>query len=187
MDADTSAVTRTQHENGSLDGILYHHELTPVKGSVAKALQRMIAAGFSVQVVAGRLRVSPADRLTPVQRQWIAANKAALVAALVADSGHVAEIVKTFDATVMRVTPDPDPTAHPPVSVGLPDSTDTVLCGAPVIAGTVRCIDCQHGSLALPGDELAAWRLCEAGQGGRFALARHRCTEFKAALYGKDG
>lgn len=123
MEADTDAVTVTQHESRCLDGILYHHELTPVKGSVAKALQRMIAAGFSVQVVAGRLRVSPADRLTPVQRQWIAANKAALVAALVADSGHVAEIVKTFDATVMRVTPDT--AAHPPVSVGLPESTDT--------------------------------------------------------------
>ena len=186
MDADTSAVTRTQHENGSLDGILYHHELTPVKGSVAKALQRMVAAGFSVQVVAGRLRVSPADRLTPVQRQWIAANKTALVAALAADSGHVAEIVKTFDATVMRVTPDPDPAAQQPVSVGLPDPTDTVVCypvwEAPVMVGMVRCLDCQHGSRALPGDELAAWRLCEAGQGGHFALARHRCETFTAAL-----
>lgn len=189
MEADTDAVTVTQHESRCLDGILYHHELTPVKGSVAKALQRMIAAGFSVQVVAGRLRVSPADRLTPVQRQWIAANKAALVAALVADSGHVAEIVKTFDATVMRVTPDT--AAPPPVSVGLPESTDTgggyPVWVAPVMAGTVRCLDCRHGRRALPGDELAAWRLCEAGQGGYFALARHRCTEFKAALYGKDG
>ena len=186
MEADTDAVTVTQHESRCLDGILYHHELTPVKGSVAKALQRMVAAGFSVQVVAGRLRVSPADRLTPVQRQWIAANKTALVAALAADSGHVAEIVNAFDATVMRVTPDPDPTAHPPVSVGLPESTDTVLCypvwEAPVMVGMVRCLDCQHGSRALPGDELAAWRLCEAGQGGHFALARHRCETFTAAL-----
>ena len=187
METVADAVTRTQHESGSLDGILYHQELTHVKGSVATALQRMIAAGFSVRVVAGRLRVSPADRLTETQRRWIAANRDALMAALIVDVGDVADIVKTFDATVMRVTPNPDPIAQQPVSVGLPDSTDTVLCGAPVIAGTVRCIDCQHGSRALPGDELAAWRLCEAGQGGRFALARHRCTEFKAALYGKDG
>jgi len=185
MEAVASDVTRTQHESGSLDGISYHHKLTTAKGSVAQALQRMIAAGFSVQVVAGRLRVSPADRLTAVQRQWVAANRDTLVAALVADSGHVAEIVKTFDATVMRVTPDT--AAHPPVSVGLPESTDTVACAAPVwespvMAGMVRCLDCRHGRRALPGDELAAWRLCEAGQGGYFALARHRCTTFKAAL-----
>ena len=146
----------------------------------------MVAAGFSVQVVAGRLRVSPADQLTPVQRQWIAANKAALLLELAAADPAIAEIVKTFDATVMRVTPDPDPAAQQPVSVGLPDPTDTVagypVWEAPVMAGTVRCMDCQHGSRALPGDELAAWRLCEAGQGGRFALAQHRCETFKAAL-----
>lgn len=154
--------------------------------AVADALSKMRGAGFSVQLVAGRLRVSPADRLTAVQRQWIAANRDALVAALTADSGHVAEMVQTFDAVVMRVTPDPDPTAQQPVSVGLPESTDTGGCSAvwvaPVMAGTVRCMDCRHGSRALPGDELAAWRHCEAGQGGRFALARHRCTMFKAAL-----
>ena len=147
----------------------------------AAALDKMRGAGFSVQVVNGRLRVTPADRLTETQRRWIAANRDALMAAMMADVGDVADIVKTFDATVMRVTPDPDPIAQPPVSVGLPDSTDTVLCAAPVIAGTVRCLDCQHGRRALPGDEPGAWRLCEAGQGGRFALARHRCTEFKAA------
>lgn len=182
MDADTSTVTRTQHENGSLDGILYHHELTPVKGSVAKALQRMVAAGFSVQVVAGRLRVSPADRLTPVQRQWIAANKTALVAELTATTDpHIAEIVETFGAVVMRVTPEPDP--PPTVSVELPESTDTgghyPVWVPPVLAGTVRCVDCVHGRRALPGDELAAWRLCEAGLGGHFALARHRCEAWE--------
>ena len=153
---------------------------------VADALHKMRGAGFSVAVVAGRLRVSPADRLTAVQRQWIAANRDTLIVELVADSGHVAEIVGTFDATVMRVTPDPDPTAQQPVSVELPESTDTVVrypvWVAPVIAGTVRCTDCQHGSRALPGDEDGGWRHCEAGQGGRFALARHRCQTFKAAL-----
>lgn len=152
--------------------------------AVADALHKMRGAGFSVQLVAGRLRVSPADRLTPVQRQWVAANRDALVAALAADVGHVAEIVENFDAVVLRVTPDP--TAHPPVSVELPESTDTVACAAPVwespvMAGTVRCADCQHGSRSLPGDEDGGWRHCEAGQGGRFALARHRCTMFKAA------
>ena len=150
---------------------------------VAAALQKMRGAGFSVQVVNGRLRVAPADRLTPVQRQWIAAHRDALMAA--ADPA-IAEIVETFDAVVMRVTPDPDPTAQQPVSVGLPESTDTVLrypvWVAPVMAGMVRCLDCQHGSRALPGDELAAWRHCEAGQGGWFALARHRCDAFKVAI-----
>ena len=121
-----------------------------------------------------------------MQRQWVAANRDTLIAELVT-KGHVAEIVETFDAVVVRVTPDPDPTAQQPVSGELPESTDTVLCAAPVwespvMAGTVRCVDCQHGSRALPGDELAAWRHCEAGQGGRFALARHRCQMFKAAI-----
>ena len=154
--------------------------------AVAVALQKMRGAGFTVQAVAGRLRVAPADRLSPAQRQWIAANKAALLLELAAADPAIAEIVKTFDATVMRVTPDPDPAAQQPVSVGLPDPTDTVLCypvwEAPVMVGMVRCLDCQHGSRALPGDELAAWRLCEAGQGGHFALARHRCETFTAAL-----
>ena len=154
--------------------------------AVAVALQKMRGAGFTVQAVAGRLRVAPADRLSPAQRQWIAANKAALLLELAAADPAIAEIVKTFDATVMRVTPDPDPAAQQPVSVGLPDPTDTVagypVWEAPVMAGTVRCLDCRHGSRALPGDELTAWRLCEAGQGGHFALARHRCETFKAAL-----
>lgn len=184
MDADASTVTRTQHENGSLDGILYHHKLTPPKWSVAKALQRMVAAGFSVQAVAGRLRVAPADQLTPVQRQWIAANKAALVAELTATTDpHIAEIVETFGAVVMRVTPEPDP--PPTVSVELPESTDTgghyPVWESLVLAGTVRCVDCVHGRRALPGDELAAWRLCEAGLGGHFALARHRCEAWETA------
>ncbi len=154
--------------------------------AVAVALQKMRGAGFTVQAVAGRLRVAPADRLSPAQRQWIAANKAALLLELAAADPAIAEIVKTFDATVMRVTPDPDPAAQQPVSVGLPDPTDTVagypVWEAPVMAGTVRCLDCRHGRRALPGDELAAWRLCEAGQGGRFALAQHRCENFAPAL-----
>ena len=150
---------------------------------VTAALLKMRGAGFSVQVVAGRLRVSPADRLTAVQRQWIAANRDALITELVADGGHVADFVETFDAVVVRVTPD-QPTQQP-VSVGLPESTDTgggdPVWVTPVMAGTVRCADCGYGSRALPGDELGAWRLCEAGLGGRFALARHRCDGFKAS------
>ena len=150
---------------------------------VADALHKMRGAGFSVAVVAGRLRVSPADRLTAVQRQWIAANRDALITELVADGGHVADFVETFDAVVVRVTPD-QPTQQP-VSVDQTQTTDTgggyPVWVTPVAAGTVRCVDCQHGSRSLPGDELGAWRLCEAGLGGRFALARHRCDGFKAS------
>ena len=154
--------------------------------AVAVALQKMRGAGFSVQVVGGRLRVAPADRLSATQRQWIAANRTALLLELAAADPAIAELVEAFGAVVVRVTPDPNPTAQQPVSVGLPESTDTVLCypvwEAPVMVGMVRCLDCGHGRRALPGDELAAWRHCEAGQGGHFALARHRCTMFKAAL-----
>jgi len=153
--------------------------------AVAVALNKMRGAGFSVAVVAGRLRVSPADRLTAVQRQWIAANRDALLLELVAVDPAIAEMQTVFDAVVVRVTPEPDPTAHPPVSVGSAESTDTGLCYpvwvAPINAGTVRCVDCGHGHRSLPGDELGAWRLCDAGLGGRFALARHRCGMFLMA------
>jgi hypothetical protein len=149
---------------------------------VTAALLKMRGAGFSVHVVAGRLRVAPADRLTAVQRQWIAANRDALVVALANDDPHIGDFVETFDATVIRV--DPDPTTPHPVSVDQTQTTDTgggyPVWVTPVAAGTVRCADCGYGSRALPGDELGAWRLCEAGLGGRFALARHRCDGFKA-------
>ncbi len=154
--------------------------------AVAVALDKMRGAGFSVDVVGGRLRVSPADRLSATQRQWIAANKTALLLALVAADPAIAEMQTVFDAVVVRVTPEPDPTAQQPVSVGSAESTDTVLCYpvwvTPVMAGTVRCVDCGHGHRSLPGDELAGWRLCDAGKGGHFALARHRCAGFKAAV-----
>ena len=186
MDADTSTVTRTQHENVSLDGILYHHKLTPPKWSVAKALQRMVAAGFSVQAVAGRLRVSPADQLTPVQRQWIAANKAALVAELTATTDpHIAEIVETFGAVVMRVTPEPDP--PPTVSVELPESTDTgghyPVWESLVLAGTVRCVDCAHSVLPPDTDPVYGWRLCglDIEGGGGFGRTQRRCEAWETA------
>ncbi len=134
--------------------------------AVAVALDKMRGAGFSVQAVDGRLRVSPADRLSATQRQWIAANRDVLLLELVATDPAIAD------------TPDPQPD---PEKV-----TDTGLCYpvwvAPINAGTVRCVDCGHGHRSLPGDEDAAWRLCDAGLGGHFALARHRCTGFKAAV-----
>ena len=90
---------------------------------VTAALLKMRGAGFSVQVVAGRLRVAPADRLTAVQRQWIAANRDALIVELANDDPHIGDIVATFDATVIRV--EPDPTTQQPVSVDQTQTTDT--------------------------------------------------------------
>lgn len=65
------------------------------------ALDKMRAAGFEVAIAPedGGLLVRPADRLTDAQRQWVAAHKADLLAALAADAVP---------------TPIPEPIAAPP-------------------------------------------------------------------------
>lgn len=46
------------------------------------ALEYLAKAGLTVEAVAGKLRASPADRLTPEIREFIGANKATLLAEL---------------------------------------------------------------------------------------------------------
>lgn len=142
------------------------------------ALMKMRNAGFDVSAVGGRLRIAPADRLTAGQRDWVKAHKAELLAALAADADpNVAALVATFDAVVVKV--EPLTAQPPPVSVDVDAEPDPqgqrFMRPFPELPGAVRCVDCRHGRRALPGDELGAWRLCEAGKGGRFALARHYC------------
>ena len=133
--------------------------------AIGEAVRRMEAAGYQLEVRGGVLRVSPAERLNPAQRDWLQRNKAALLAYLAATRDkHVAEMMERFDATVVSVRPA---TAPPPVYT-LP----------PPGPATVRCLDCTHARLGLPGDETGAWRICLAGAGGRFALQRHHCGRF---------
>jgi hypothetical protein len=82
---------------GKESSLLYQHPITPTKGVADStvtetghftAINRLAAAGFRVNVDGARLAVSPAALLTTEQRDWLALNKAALVAALVAEHGH---------------------------------------------------------------------------------------------------
>jgi hypothetical protein len=82
---------------GNESSFLYQHSLTPTKGVADStvtetghftAINRLAAAGFRVDVDGARLAVSPAALLTAEQRDWLATNKAALVAALVAEQGR---------------------------------------------------------------------------------------------------
>lgn len=83
---------------GNESSFLYQHPIAPTKGVTDStvtenvqfaALNRLAAASFRVDVDAsGRLAVSPANLLTTTQRDWLALNKSALVAALVAEQGR---------------------------------------------------------------------------------------------------
>ncbi len=74
-------------------------------------------------------------------------------------------------ATVAVANPKEERTA-PPATVA--------RIATVAVANPVRCIDCRHGRMALPDDELGAWRLCRAGKGGRFAYQEHYCTAWEA-------
>jgi hypothetical protein len=52
------------------------------------ALQRLRDAGLHVQLVAGRLRVTPADAVSPNLRDLITANREAIIDALRDDRRH---------------------------------------------------------------------------------------------------
>ena len=74
---------------------------------MAGALDKMRAAGFELALSDdGGLLVRPADRLNDGQRQWLKANRAALLAALAAEADpHLAELIELFDARVLRILP----------------------------------------------------------------------------------
>ena len=72
-------------------GISYHHLYLPgpcpeshnaAETLPFAALNRLAAAGFDVDMDGGALLVKPAGRLSATQREWLAGNKAALLAAL---------------------------------------------------------------------------------------------------------
>lgn len=49
----------------------------------------------------------------------------------------------------------------------------------PASEGQVCCAECAHGRQALNATAYG-WRLCDAGQGGRFAMALHYCEKWEA-------
>ncbi len=80
---------------GSESSLLYQHQTfsgtTPESNNATEtglftALNRLVATGFHVGIDSdARLAVSPANRLTGTQRDWIQQHKPALVAALAAE------------------------------------------------------------------------------------------------------
>ncbi len=182
------------------------------------ALDKMRAAGFEVALsAAGGLMIRPIDRLTAAQRQWLKANRAALLAALANErpSDRPPDVVGMVglvglgqtDRDVHLPAPRPPdvvgmvglvglgqtdrdvhlPAPRPPdvvgmvALVGLGQTDRDVHLPAPrPVAAPVRCIDCAHSSRADQYDELGAWRLCSAGNGGRFAYQEHWCTAWAA-------
>ena len=132
------------------------------------ALEKIKAAGFNIALQPGdKLLVTPRSKLSEAQVAWIGKNKADIMAYLRSLAGEMSldALQGPFQASVesihvLPVIPDPKP----------PE---------PVL---VRCMDCLHGTVAMPGDDVAAWRLCEAGLGGYFALKKRICSGFAAKV-----
>ena len=135
---------------------------------IVAAIEKIRAAGFGIELLPGdKLLVTPRSKLTEAQVAWITKNKAAILAYLRSlPDAHVQALKEHFNATVESI-------ALPAAPV---EAVEPVLPIRRAVG--VRCLDCRHGQLALPGDELGAWRLCEAGLGGYFALARRNCEGF---------
>ena len=135
--------------------------------SIAAAMERIRLAGFTIQLQPGdKLLITPRSKLTEAQVAWITANKPAILAYLRSlPDDAVTNLQQQFGASVQFIT------------LGQPEPSQAKVETGSVM---VRCLDCQHGKQALPGDELGAWRLCEAGYGGYFALRKKICDRFEA-------
>ena len=155
--------------------------------SAAKALRRLEQAGFSIQADHGKLRIHPADRLTPEQRAWIGDHKAELLAALTASNDPADDPNDPNDPVPPRTEnfagyPDIDPHENF-VKVIIPAYHLTAepphhLYERPQ-GERVRCADCRH---AAPADDPAAWRRCRAGQRGDFGYALIFCEHWEATV-----
>jgi hypothetical protein len=85
--------------------------------AIGEAVRRMEAAGYRLEADGGALRVSPAERLNEVQRDWLRRNKPALVRHVKALAlPDVRRLVELFDAEVM---------AYEEHSGGVPADNDT--------------------------------------------------------------
>lgn len=148
------------------------------------AIRRMEAAGFKMEADGGKLRVYPAEQLSPEQRTWVAANKAAILAALelVAAEPAIAELAALFDATVLSVSPADGATSSL-VSVRTPEPEHEPFTAYPVrqrqADGRHCCNDCRH-SQRIPESDRHSFRLCGAGYGGGFAMQYQHCEGWQA-------
>jgi hypothetical protein len=130
---------------------------------ISLAVEKIRAAGFGIQMLPGdKLLVTPRSQLSEAQVAWIGKNKLAILAYLrTLPDENVQTLQAEFGATIEKITL--------PVAEPEPAEPGSLL---------VRCFDCLHGTRALPGDELAAWRSCEMGLGSHFALKRRDCETF---------
>jgi len=136
---------------------------------IATALDKIVAAGFVISLLPDdKVLVSPRIKLSEKQVAWITANKANIAAYLRRQANSDVEALKTaFGATIEKIT------------IGVPPALKIAVERLPV-----RCIDCSHGRLSLPGDEESACRLCDVTINGkrltgRFGLHKHYCEHFE--------
>lgn len=74
---------------------------------IGEAVRRMERAGFKLEADGGTLRVSPADKLNEVQRDWLRQHKPELLATVAALAlPDVRRLVELFDATITCVELD---------------------------------------------------------------------------------
>lgn len=135
-----------------------------------EALHRLVAHGFQIEAHNGKLRIHPADRLTPEQRDWISAHKAEWLALLTASNDSAAS------ESGESVTPQSENFAD--IDQGEIQSEPPHKMYERPLGDRVRCVDCRHG-IHRPGDEPGAWRTCNAGQTGHFANAMHFCEKWE--------
>ncbi len=131
----------------------------------ATILSRIQSAGFGLEVEGGTLFVSPSDRLTDKQRQFLKAHKPQLLAALAARP-----------VAADTAMPSADDCQHAQ-EANLPLMPTT-------FAGIgVRCADCRH---AIADDYHPALVTCAAGRvavaacGSFWALDVRTCARFEA-------
>ena len=76
-----------------------------------EVIKRLESKGFRLEAAGSKLRVNPAGKLTPEQRQWLQTHKQELLTALLSRTDtHLADIADTFNATcVDRVPADSAP------------------------------------------------------------------------------
>ena len=174
------------------------------------ALHRIQAAGYRLRLAGDVLQVSPADKLTGEQRDFIASHKAELIAALVARVSTEGEPVTAVEAVAalqrsgFAVTVKGDSLIVEPadelteaqrgfigklswamvqlLSFGTLESlTKPNIQADP---GYVCCFECLHSQLAAHTEPRNGWRRCglDLPNGGGFAQQLRRCAEWESAL-----
>lgn len=175
----------------------------------ASAIQRMTGAGFTLRLVGDALQVSPADRLSDEQRDFIRDHKAALVAALAQPATPEQEPLTAVQALEalrqagFTVTAKGDNLIIEPADqltemqrafsgklnwamVQLLQFGTLANLKKPEIQTApdrVCCAECRHSLLSPNTEPVYGWRSCglDLPRGGGFGQALRRCEQWEVA------